>query len=350
MKFAFILFSLFATSAFSHSLDSIRAEQREEGLFVIHEVEEKETLFSIAKRYRSSVPTIVKYNDIIDNRIEIGQILSVLVEDRKEQPNEKIYFSENVHVVRNGETLYSISRRYDMKLRELKKLNGLRGTNISEGQVLLLSNEKSVESPERKIPSVDEPTAEEIEPDPEKTTGDEMVFNTDMIATSDVIEADFKKYLVQTGETLISIAKKFNVNLDQLRNWNNLTSDYLKIGQELLIKKAPYSVKTFEKDGLRVETKIDEDGFERIYEEGIASVIENINTTKFLALHRSLPMGTELAVRNLMNNLVVHVKVVGKLPDTGINRGIMLRLSSPAYERLGILDPKSRVEISYYKE
>ncbi|MEO1257112.1 MAG: peptidoglycan-binding protein, partial [Bacteroidota bacterium] len=91
------------------------------------------------------------------------------------------------------------------------------------------------------------------------------------------------------------------------------------------------------------------DGFERVFEEGVASVIESMKTSRFLALHRTLPIGTNLKVRNLMNNQVVHVKVVGKLPSTGLNKNLLLRLSQPAYDQLGILDSKSRVEVSYSK-
>ncbi len=73
-------------------------------------------------------------------------------------------------------------------------------------------------------------------------------------------------------------------------------------------------------------------------------------TNKYLALHRTLPIGTQLEVRNLMNNFKVYVKVVGKLPDTGVNENIVVRLSGSAYETLGVVDPRIRVEISYFKE
>ena len=143
----------------ANPLDSLRAEQREEGLFVIHQVEEEETLYSIARRYGGTVQGIIKYNSIEDNRIEIGQILSVLVE--KERVNQPITNTipakaDGVHLVAPGETLYSISKRYDVKLKELRKWNDLDGNDISPGMQLKVK-ENITRSPEMKeLPEIPE--------------------------------------------------------------------------------------------------------------------------------------------------------------------------------------------------
>jgi rare lipoprotein A (peptidoglycan hydrolase) len=67
----------------------------------------------------------------------------------------------------------------------------------------------------------------------------------------------------------------------------------------------------------------------------------------FLALHRTAPVGTIMQVRNQMNDLSVFVKVIGKLPDTGANDKVIVKLSKKAYERLAALDKRFRVELSY---
>ena len=68
MKFVFTLVSLLITmGSLANPLDSIRAERRAEGLFIVHEVEEEETIYSIAKRYGGSVIGIIKHNQIINN-------------------------------------------------------------------------------------------------------------------------------------------------------------------------------------------------------------------------------------------------------------------------------------------
>lgn len=69
----------------------------------------------------------------------------------------------------------------------------------------------------------------------------------------------------------------------------------------------------------------------------------------YLALHRTAPMGTILKVRNEMNNREVFVRVQGKLPDTALTDKVIIRISRSAYDRLGAIDPRFRVEVTYYK-
>lgn len=339
MKFVFILCSLcfFGATYASNALDSLRAEQRKEGLFIIHQVDEEETIYSIAKRYGGSVDGIIQHNHITDNRIEIGQIIQVLVEKEKEKPENvddlPKPLTEGFHLVAHGETLYSISRKYGVKLRELKKWNELESNDLAPGMTLQVKEEVEIDLSEENNQS----SMKSIEKDSSQV---------DTVSV-DSFE-DFEKYFVQTGETLYTIASKTGVSVDSLKFWNELQSDYLKIGQQLYYKGVEVDSVITEPKRNRIE--IDENGFERVYEIGITSVIQSIDTKKFLALHRTLPIGTKLEVRNLMNNQVVHVKIVGKLPNTGLNKDLLLRLSQPAYDQLGILDPKSRVEVSYYKK
>ena len=341
MKFVFILFSLlvFCATSSAEILDSLRSEQRGEGLFVIHQVEEEETLYSIARRYGGTVEQIIADNNIIDNSIDIGQKIEVLVIKKTSNPANIVFVdSEGIHVVKKGETLYSLSKMYDVKIRELKDWNNLKGNELSLGMPLKVTENAEVNEVVENIDRVDSTSLDSTELD-----------SVDVNEVVDPFEG-YERYLVQAGETLHSIANKIGVGMDSLRNWNGLNSDYLKIGQQLYFQEPAEA-----KDVALVELKegkrkrIDEDGFERTYEEGIASVIESMNTNRFLALHRSLPIGTNIEVRNLMNNQVVHVKVVGKLPKTGLNKDLLLRISKSAYNQLGILDSKARVEVSYYE-
>lgn len=339
MKFVFILGSfLIVMASFANPLDSLRSEQREEGLFVVHEVEEEETLYSIAKRYGGSVIGIIKHNQIVDNRIEIGQIIYVLVEEEAPVKAAVVQIAQadvkSIHLVEAGETLYSISKKYNVKLKDLRKWNNLLNNDLSPGMQLKVSDEQPVNTLEIDAPKVIKPSE----------------VDSTQVEEEDPF-ADYEKYLVQTGETLSTIAAKIGVGIDSLKIWNDLESDYLKIGQQLWYRlTGEVASTTINQPKKKIRTQIDENGFERVYEEGVASVIQSIKTKKYLALHRALPIGTNLEVRNLMNNQVVHVKVVGKLPDTGLNKNLLLRLSQSAYDQLGILDSKSRVEVSYNKQ
>lgn len=341
MRFVCTLGSLMiALLTCANPTDSLRSEQREEGLFVVHEVEEEETIYSIAKRYGGSVVGIIKHNQIVDNRIEIGQIIYVLVENEKLRESvvaETVAASTDatIHRVELGETLYSISKKYGLKLKDLRRWNNLSDNSISPGMSLKLKKDAQ-------IPLLDDAENSSVK-------ASETLVEDSTLIEEDPFK-DFEKYLVQTGETLSTIARKVGVSMDSLKIWNSLKTDYLKIGQQLIFKPSEEVQEVLINEPKKNKrTQIDENGFERVYEEGVASVIQSMKTSRYLALHRSLPIGTNLEVRNLMNNQVVHVKVVGKLPNTGLNKNLLLRLSQPAYEQLGILDSKSRVEVSYNK-
>ncbi len=327
MKFLCTLFSVISFFSTQAAFDSLRSETRDEQVFVIHEVEEEETLYSIARRYKSSVPAIIEYNRISDNRIEIGQVISVLFNVLENDSIEPKETPQGFHLVQPGETLYSISKIYDLRIRDIRKLNQLQSNDISPGEYLRVTEAEEIS----------EPQVEETE-----ESSEQSIDGTD-------IPDGFETYIVQTAETLNSIARKRKISVTDLKEWNNLDSDYIRIGQTLLVRTLTDSLESSDENA-GLSTRLDENGFEKVYEEGIAGVITDISTSKYLALHRSMPIGTELEVRNLMNNFVVHVKVVGKLPNTGINRNILLRLSKPAFDQLGILDPKSRVEVSHFKK
>ena len=319
--------------------DSIRTEKRKEGLFIIHKVEEEETIYSIAKRYQGGIKSIIQYNNITNNRIEIGQIISVLVEKGDIEMIEisDVRTESGYHLVESGQTLYGISKKHNVSLRDLRKWNNLENDTIFSGTQLKVKPEmrdslyESTQKNKSKNILAESPSINESK-------------------VSDDVEG-FDKYSVQAGETLFTISSKIGVTIDSIRIWNELEKDYLAIGQELVYRKINADLpSTFNQTSSNPRIQLDSDGFQKVYEEGIASLIAAMNTSKYLALHRDLPIGTDLEVRNLMNNQIVHVKVIGKLPDIGLNKNILLRLSQSAYDQLGILDSKSRVEVSYFKE
>jgi hypothetical protein len=89
---------------------------------------------------------------------------------------------------------------------------------------------------------------------------------------------------------------------------------------------------------------------DEVMEAGLAELIEGTEgNRKYLALHRTAPVGTILKVRNELNNREVFVRVMGKLQDTAPNSKLILKLSRSAYDRLGAIDPRFRVEVTYYK-
>ena len=91
-------------------------------------------------------------------------------------------------------------------------------------------------------------------------------------------------------------------------------------------------------------------GTDEVRESGLAELIEGSESSrKYLALHRTAKAGTIIKIRNELNNREVFVRVAGVLPPTGVNDNLVVKLSKSAYDRLGAIDQKFRVEVTYYK-
>ncbi|KGQ22875.1 C40 family peptidase [Thermus filiformis] len=93
-----------------------------------HTVAPGDTLYSIARRYGTTVEELSRLNGLESFLLKPGQVLLL---PKKEAPGP-------VHVVAPGDTLYSIARRYGTTVEELLRLNGLESSEIKVGQVLKL--------------------------------------------------------------------------------------------------------------------------------------------------------------------------------------------------------------------
>ena len=149
-----------------------------------HTVKRGDTLYSIASKYNLTVEELKALNNLTSNEIYIGQILQI-------NP-----ILGSTYIVQRGDTLYSISKKYNVSVNDLKEVNNLNTNVLYIGQELL-------------IPSGI------IEDDDE------------------VVEGDF--YVVQKGDSLYSIARKLNINLQELIELNNLENNTIQENQKLLI-------------------------------------------------------------------------------------------------------------------
>lgn len=330
------------------ALDSLRTEKDGDHYYVVHRVEKGETLYSLSRRYNAELEAIRKANGIVNNELSLAQELRIpiAVVDPVVDKTDSVA-PASYHTVATGETLFALSRKYGVTVQELRQWNNLTTDEISVGQQLKVSAGPAQE----KLAEVEAKTVGVAE-----NTGETASLPESEPKKPEVPEG-FTVYYVQSGDLLGSIARKFDVRPDSIVIWNDLQNTYLAIGQKLLIR-GDVNPATQREDATLITTPYsvrrkvtDPSGFTRIYEEGVASKIDSsVETDKYLALHRTLPMGTLVEIRNLMNNQKVFARVVGKLPETGLNEKVLVRLTPVCFERLGIIDPKARVEVSYYEE
>lgn len=171
-----------------------------------HKVAPKETLFSLAKQYSVSVADLKEWNPEVEkNELKIGQELIVSKVYKPtagvnhiEVQEIKSTSSVSTHVVKTGETLYSLSKKYNLSVDELKALNPhLQETELSIGETLKIKRENK-------------------------------------ISVTTNLENNF--YTVKPKETLFSLTKQFNVSEEELVRLN----PELKLGvKEGMVLKLP---------------------------------------------------------------------------------------------------------------
>ncbi|HEY0054259.1 MAG TPA: LysM peptidoglycan-binding domain-containing protein [Pedobacter sp.] len=144
MRFLFSFFCLLLSfgAIASTSIDSVGVENQNGNQIILHKVERKETYYSIARLYNVSPKSIISINNKV--ALQIGLIIKVptlrsysLANNSTKNPNTP---AQNVAVIQYKvgpkEYLYSIARRFNTSVDELRKLNNLRSDNLSIGQII----------------------------------------------------------------------------------------------------------------------------------------------------------------------------------------------------------------------
>ena len=170
---------------------------------VIYTVKKGDSLYEITKKYNTSVDAIKRYNNLTTNNLSIGQKIRIPcnIEDNDDTVMPK-YIS---YTVKAGDNLYNIAKKYNTTVDKIKRDNNLQSNNLTIGKILLIED------------TSDQSTIEEC-------------FGEEYEAPSSNIT-----YTVQKGDNLYSIANKYNTTVNEIKSLNNLTSNNLSIGQQLRI-------------------------------------------------------------------------------------------------------------------
>lgn len=163
-----------------------------------HEVKEGETMWEISQKYAIRISSLYKKNLMdIGTEPQIGVILNLqtkassrpdTVVKNIDQANSEKFI---IHYVSMGETLYSISQKYNVSLEDIKTANGLKNDQISLGMEL------KIQKPQKGVIIV---------------------------------------YKVQSGDTLYSISRKFNVSVEEIKSWNKISDNSINVGQNIEIR------------------------------------------------------------------------------------------------------------------
>lgn len=201
-------------------------------------VKSGDTLYSIAKKYNITVDELKTTNNLTTNTLSLGQILKI--------PGTNIA-QPNTHTVSKGETLYLIANKYGTTVTELKSLNNLTTNNLSIGQVLLLpatTEESTINTYTVKkgdtlysIASKYNISVNDLKELNNLSSNTLSIGQTLKVrkTTNDIVTEDYDYYTVKSGDTLYFLANKYNTTVDEIKNLNNLTTNTLSVGQLLKI-------------------------------------------------------------------------------------------------------------------
>ena len=147
---------------------------------MVYTVKKGDSLCQIATQFGVSVNDLISYNNLGTTFLQVGQQLLI--------PEKNDDTSDISYIVKSGDTLWSIAKKYNISVDELKSANNLSSNMLTIGQKLTI---------------------------PEGN--------------------NYKTYIVKSGDRLWTIARDFGVDFQDIIRINSLNSDILSIGQTLLI-------------------------------------------------------------------------------------------------------------------
>ncbi|WP_299261230.1 LysM peptidoglycan-binding domain-containing protein [uncultured Aquimarina sp.] len=161
-----------------------------------HKVAQGENVYRIAKRYNTTPEAIYKINPTAKEGIKEGQILAIPVIDDQEY---------EIHVIGDGDTVYNLSKKYNTTPEAIYALNPDAVNGINLGQILRVAKLVKSDDTDKNIATenVSDPILDSIKP---------------LEEIRQIIR--FKTHKVKRKETLYSIAKKYNVTVDDIKKHN----------------------------------------------------------------------------------------------------------------------------------
>jgi len=192
------------SAVFKQNLAALPISQRVK--WVRHKVQRGETLSRVAERYDTTVAVLRITNELQGNNISTGRQLLVPLAAQdpsryaaliKFKPTMQVHRRELTYQVKSGDSLWTIARTHNVSIKQLSQWNNLASaTAIKPGQQLTIRRQNGAPQAGNTVRSVN--------------------------------------YTVRRGDTLFLISQKFNVSIDDLKEWNDLEKKkYLKPGQKL---------------------------------------------------------------------------------------------------------------------
>nr|WP_285817693.1 LysM peptidoglycan-binding domain-containing protein [Echinimonas agarilytica] len=160
-----------------------------------YQVKSGDSLGKIAQQHHTTVKVLMTSNDLNNHLIRKGQHLMIPLGDNARLPPVRAGEAKPIkYQVKSGDSLWLIAKKHGVKYQDISRWNALSSTTLRPGQSLDIYTK----TPQKEVRTV--------------------------------------KYRVRSGDSLSVIAKRFDVTINALKQWNGLNSDRLRAGQNLTIK------------------------------------------------------------------------------------------------------------------
>ena len=174
-----------------------------------YQVQKGDNLFSIAKKFNVSLEDLKKWNNLEDLNVQLGSKIALANNEETTKADEPKTETKIVeYKVKKGDNIGSIAHKFNSSIDDIKEWNGLEDNNIKVGTSLTVSK-KEVAINETKSSKKESLVANERD--------------------------EVKLYYVKKGDSLFSIAKKYNVTASDIKKWNGIKNESLKPGMKLKI-------------------------------------------------------------------------------------------------------------------
>ena len=199
-------------------------------------VERNDNLYDIANKFNTTVGILKAFNNLSSNILQIGQILKIPSSSVEQSiPSDYI-----IYTIKKGDNLYSIARRFNIPLNDLINFNEMSSTLLTIGDELLIPTNNNnldityIVKPGDTLYNIAKRYNISINMlrDRNNLENNILQIGQELIIPN---TSNYRTYVVRTNDTLDTIANRTNSTKESIKRLNNLATDDIIVGQILLI-------------------------------------------------------------------------------------------------------------------
>lgn len=202
-------------------------------------VQKGDTLWSIANKFGITVKELKEINNLTTNNLKVGTTLKVASTEEEMIPENYL-----IYKVKSGDSLWKIANEYNTTAETLKQINNLKTNVLTINQQLFIPKNTTTDNKNENIYTVKKGDTLSTIADKYNISVQDLKkannLSTDFLSIGQVLTIPSStsgeiNYIVQKGDNLFNIANKYGVSIDDIKNTNNLSTSTLQIGQILKI-------------------------------------------------------------------------------------------------------------------